>query len=107
MQLISKVSGRCCYIVGDGRWLLQVEAIETKYGTNLNVDSTEDVKAIYGTFVEAVIPLGAAVYMSAQSSAQLSQTWVLVVAGDRNLLFSGPAGQFWARCCHAVQPADS
>ncbi|PSC73353.1 chloroplastic isoform X2 [Micractinium conductrix] len=36
----------------------QVAAIESKYGINLTVACPEDIKAIYGTFVEAAIPAG-------------------------------------------------
>ena len=38
---------------------IQVAAIEAKYGTQLSVSSPEELKAIYGTFVEAAIPAGA------------------------------------------------
>lgn len=36
----------------------QVAAIEAKYGTRLAVSSADELKAIYGTFVEAVVPPG-------------------------------------------------
>lgn len=40
--------------------MLQVEAIEAKYGVKLAQQAVEDVKLIYGTFVEALIPPGKA-----------------------------------------------
>lgn len=42
--------------------MLQVEAIEAKYGVKLAQQAVEDVKLIYGTFVEALIPPGKASY---------------------------------------------
>jgi hypothetical protein len=37
---------------------VQVAAIEAKYGAPLATSHPEDLKAVYGTFVEAVIPPG-------------------------------------------------
>lgn len=38
----------------------QVEAVEAKYGAPLVTSCLEDVKSLYGTFVEAIIPAGSA-----------------------------------------------
>lgn len=36
----------------------QVTAIETKYGTSLTISCLDELKSLYGTFVEAAIPYG-------------------------------------------------
>jgi hypothetical protein len=59
----------------------QVAAIEAKYGMSLTASCLEDVKSIYGTFVEAVVPPG---------DAALS-------GGEAPLIQVGACGCLWVR----------